>query len=408
MPVKAIYVQKVARLHLVINFLFMKVLPASASVLTLLTSTFLTFSPIKPVILKANPPRDAKIQVAILLDVSNSMDGLIDQAKAQLWNMVSIMGRVKCEDGNPKIEIALYEYGRSTNDVKEGYVKQIRSFTSDLDQLSQDLFKLTTNGGDEYCGHVIHTSLNELRWDSVSTNYKVIFIAGNEDFLQGDIVYTQSCTEAKRKGVIVNTIYCGDSTQGIREHWNLGGECGSGSYTYINQDAKREEIPTPYDSALFVLNNKLNGTYLSYGYKGAKNFEMQAGVDVINMGLSKPVAAQRVAVKANKQLYNNSSWDMVDAYHGDTTFIANVDMKTLPDSLKNKTRGDLMQLVTAKSNERTAIQKNIIALSSQRENYILAEKAKRSAATGKNTPTLETAIERIIRKQVKHYKMTVE
>ena len=34
-----------------------------------------------------------KIQVAILLDVSNSMDGLIEQAKAQLWNMVSVMGR---------------------------------------------------------------------------------------------------------------------------------------------------------------------------------------------------------------------------------------------------------------------------------------------------------------------------
>mgnify|MGYP003492397680 FL=1 len=31
----------------------------------------------------ANP----KIQAAILLDVSGSMDGLIEQAKAQLWNM---------------------------------------------------------------------------------------------------------------------------------------------------------------------------------------------------------------------------------------------------------------------------------------------------------------------------------
>ncbi len=135
-------------------------------------------------------PKEQKIQAAILLDVSGSMDGLIDQAKVQLWNMVSIMGRTKCEAGSPKIEIALYEYGRTTNDSKLGYVKQISAFTSDLDQLSKQLFALTTNGGEEYCGHVIYSSLNELNWDSSSADYKVIFIAGNEDFLQGDIQYT--------------------------------------------------------------------------------------------------------------------------------------------------------------------------------------------------------------------------
>src|SRR5437868_11792584 len=101
---------------------------------------------------------NSKIQVAILLDVSNSMDGLIDQAKAQLWNMVSVMGKAKCDDVTPQIEIALYEYGRTTNNEREGYVKQISGFTSDLDKLSQDLFNLKTLGGDEYCGHVIYTS----------------------------------------------------------------------------------------------------------------------------------------------------------------------------------------------------------------------------------------------------------
>src|SRR5678816_1278424 len=78
-----------------------------------------------------------KIQAAILLDVSSSMNGLIDQAKAQLWNMVSVMGRAKCNGVIPQIEIALYEYGRGNNDVKQGYVKQVSSFTTDFDQLSQ-------------------------------------------------------------------------------------------------------------------------------------------------------------------------------------------------------------------------------------------------------------------------------
>src|SRR5262245_29834843 len=147
-----------------------------------------------------------KIQAAILLDVSNSMDGLIEQAKSQLWNMVTVMGKAKCGDAVPRIEIALYEYGRDSNDPKTGYIKQISPFTADLDELSQNLFKLTTLGGSEYCGYVIHTSLDELKWDTSSQNYKVIFISGNEDFLQANISYTQACAEAKKKGVIVNTI----------------------------------------------------------------------------------------------------------------------------------------------------------------------------------------------------------
>src|SRR6185436_266716 len=103
-----------------------------------------------PVTHPVNP--NPKIQAAILLDVSNSMDGLIEQAKAQLWNMVSVMGKAQCNKLTPKIEIALYEYGRTTNSKADGYVKKISGFTGDLDLLSKNLFALTTNGGDEFCG----------------------------------------------------------------------------------------------------------------------------------------------------------------------------------------------------------------------------------------------------------------
>src|SRR6185436_108987 len=132
-----------------------------------------------------------KIQAAILLDVSNSMDGLIDQAKDQLWNMVNVLSKVTCDGNMPAIEIALYEYGRTDNDAKNGYVKQITPFTSDLDLLFKELIDLRTNGGAEYCGHVMYNSLTELNWDSLANSYKVIFISGNESFLQGDISFTK-------------------------------------------------------------------------------------------------------------------------------------------------------------------------------------------------------------------------
>lgn len=370
--------------------------------LVLLDITLPETKPAKSLIVVNKNP---KIQAAILLDVSNSMDGLIEQAKAQLWNMVSVMGKAKCNEVTPQIEIALYEYGRDSNDPKQGYIKQVSGFTSDLDKLSQDLFKLTTYGGSEYCGHVIYTSLNELQWDTAALNYKVIFISGNEDFLQGSVSYTKACAEAKAKGVIVNTIYCGSKEMGIREHWNLSGECGNGSFTNIDQNAKPDDIATPYDSTLFVLNSKLNNTYISYGVAGAGSYYRQAEMDKANYTLNKAAMAQRVAVKGKKELYQNSSWDLLDAAERDSTFIAKVDLKTLPDSLKNKTRVQLQQIVNEKNTERGLIQKDIAAISKQREGYIAAERAKKAAT---NNATLETEVERTIRQQAKRFNMIIQ
>jgi hypothetical protein len=358
---------------------------------------------------KKNTVVQPKIQAAILLDVSGSMDGLIEQAKAQLWNMVNTMGKARCDnDVSPKIEIALYEYGRTTNDVKAGYVKKINGFISDLDSLSQNLFSLKTNGGDEYCGQVIFSSLQELQWDASPDSYKVIFIAGNEDFLQGNLHYTKACTEAKNKGVIVNTIYCGDKMQGIKEHWNLAGECGNGSFTNINQNAREEEIPTPYDSLIYAWNGKLNGTYIAFGAGGKTYYAKQAQMDEANASMSKSAGLKRINTKSNGRVYNNAQWDLVDAKEKDGDgFLDKIDKKELPASLKNKSTEELKKIVDAKSKERSAIQTEIKTLNTQRDAYIAAEKAK-NATNKNNAATLETEVEKIIKEQAKRYRMVIQ
>ena len=383
----------------------MKVLPASATFFIVIVTAFIDPSIKKPRTNFTTTNANPKIQTAILIDVSGSMEGLIEQAKAQLWNMVTIMGKAKCDGVTPGIEIALYEYGRATNDRKTGFIKQLSPFTSDLDQLSQELFKLTTNGSENYCGQVIYTSLNELKWDTSSSSYKVIFISGNESFLQGTLPYIKACDLANKKGVIVNTIYCGDRLQGIQEHWDLAGECGNGSYTNINQDARIEDIPTPYDSTLVVLNGKLNGTYLWYGENGANAYNMQATVDQSNFSNNKSAGLKRANVKSNSKLYSNAQWDLIDASNADTTFYKKVDMKTLPDSLKNSSRDQLQKVISAKNSERVLIQNDIQKVSKQRSDFIATEKAKNG---GSNIATLESEVEKIIKQQVKRFNMKIE
>lgn len=352
-------------------------------------------------------PQPKKIQVLICLDVSGSMSGLIDQAKDQLWNMVNVLGKAKNNDVAPQIEIALYEYGRPGNGVNNGYVKRINGFTSDLDEVSKNLFALTIDGGDEYCGHVIYTAISELNWDTTSKSYKVLFIAGNEDFYQGGTSYTKACALASKKGVVVNTIYCGQRIQGIREHWNLGGECGQGSFTNIDQNITVADIATPYDSSLFVLNDKLNTTYVAYGSLGYANHSKQSEVDKLNYSKNKSAAIKRVTVKGKKGLYKNSTWDLVDAHADDSTIITKIDKKTLPDSLKTKSTAEIQKIVKTKQKQRGEIQKDIETINKQRQEYIVKEKSKTVAATS-NQQTLESEVEKIIKEQAKRYDLVIE
>ena len=72
-----------------------------------------------------------KIQVALLLDTSSSMEGLIDQAKSRLWNIVNTLTTLKYEGKTPDIEIALYEYGNSGLSEKSNYIRQITPLSTD-------------------------------------------------------------------------------------------------------------------------------------------------------------------------------------------------------------------------------------------------------------------------------------
>ena len=104
-----------------------------------------------------------QVQMAILLDTSSSMSGLIDQARIELWAIVNEFIFAKRNGMEPEVQVALYEYGKSSLSAKEGYIRMIVPFTTDLDKVSEELFALKTNGGQEYCGWVIKEATQALQ-----------------------------------------------------------------------------------------------------------------------------------------------------------------------------------------------------------------------------------------------------
>ncbi|MCK5400096.1 MAG: VWA domain-containing protein [Flavobacteriaceae bacterium] len=314
-------------------------------------------------------PSKQFIKVALLLDTSNSMDGLIDQAKAQLWEIVNELSYAKCNNQNPNLLIALYEYGNDGLSSSVGYIRQVLAFSDDLDDISKGLFSLTTNGGNEYCGQVIQTSLNQLNWGNNPDDLKLIFIAGNEPFTQGRIHYKDAAVNASEKGVTVNTIFCGDFNQGVSGFWKDGADLTHGDYMSINHNQATVHIASPYDDAILILNRKLNKTYVSYGYYGQEKIALQEVQDDNASNYSKANAVGRTISKSS-YLYKNSKWDLVDAIEMEEVVVEKLKETELPTELKGKSPEEIKAYIKIKSNEREGIQKKIQELNKQRRAYI--------------------------------------
>ncbi len=339
--------------------------------------------------------------LALLLDTSNSMDGLIEQAKSQLWRIVNELAAAKCDDGSrPEIRIALYEYGNDGLSTYDGYIRQVSPLTNDLDLISEKLFALTTNGGNEFCGQVIRTSVKELEWTTSNADLKMIFIAGNEPFTQGSVPYQTACSLAKEKGIVVNTIFCGGFDEGMNSSWKSGASLTGGSYMSINHNSKTVYIPTPYDDQIDALNERLNNTYIYYGTTGESKKRNQATQDSNAESYGKANKVER-AVSKSSGAYSNSSWDLVDADKKDDKAIEKAATENLPQEMRTMNVEQRKSYVKQKSDERAQIQSEIQKLNAQRKTY--QEQHKPAEA---NDASLDGTMIKSIRTQAKEKKLS--
>jgi hypothetical protein len=313
--------------------------------------------------------REPKIQLAILLDASSSMDGLIDQAKARLWNIVNTLTALRYNGEEPVIEIALYKYGHSDLAERDNYIKQLLAFTGDLDLLSEKLFSIKTYGGLEYCGAVIEHSVSNLQWCAHKNSMKLIFIAGNEPFNQGKINYIEAVVGARQKNIFINTIYCGNCEFGVRELWKDGADKGKGNYFCINSNEKISFIATPYDVMISEQNEALNKTYIYYGEYGQSGYMNQAKQDKNAQSVSGANYVER-AVSKSQTIYRNDSWDLVDKHKTESDFYKTVEKSTLPKEYQKLTDAQLKAILDAQVKQREEIQQNIAKLNKQRQEYI--------------------------------------
>lgn len=327
------------------------------------------------------PPSRKKIQLALILDTSNSMDGLIEQAKSQLWEVVMELSKARHDGDEPQFFLSLYEYGNSHLPANQGYLRQVVQLTTDLDQVSEALFSLTTNGGSEYCGTAIKRSLDELAWEDGDSDLKLIFIAGNEGFDQGSDPYAEVCHRAREKGIYVNTIFCGDYQQGIRVQWQNGAMMGGGKYMNLDHNHIQQIQSTPFDDQLLTLNQQLNATYVAYGKRGISSKSRQLKQDDNAQQYGSYNYANRIISKSSS-FYDNGSWDLVDASQGESFDLAQVEQKHLPKTMQEMSFAQQEAYIAQKRQERQRIKAEIAKVDQQRRAYLTNLKQSGKSAGG--------------------------
>jgi len=338
-----------------------------------------------------------KIQLAIILDTSNSMDGLIEQTRNQLWQLVNEFSTARQNGVTPILEIALFEFGNSGISRDRGYVRMLNGFTRELDAVSQGLFSLTTNGGDEYCGYAIETAVEQLQWSHSDSDIKTIFIAGNESFAQGPVAYQHAITLAARQGISINTIHAGTHQEGIADGWQAGAMLAGGDYLSIDANQQVVHIEAPQDARINELNAKLNETYVPYGSQGADKAQRQLEQDQLSSDISVGLLAKRAQSKASA-FYGNADWDLVDALKDGEVAeeqIAEMEEAALPEPMQGLSAQQKLDYLQQKQSERESIREEILELSETRASYVAEKKLEQAAAA----PSVSDALSGAIRKQ---------
>lgn len=351
----------------------------------------LEVAPAAAVAAAADTPR---IQIALLLDDSGSMGGLLEQARTRLWDIVGDLGNANRDGQKPVLEVALYRHG--------GPVRQIVEFTQDLDDLSDKLFKTTIQGnGSEHCGEAIQQSVDSLQWSEDPLDLKIIVVAGNEPFTQGPVNYVDACKAAMTKAIVVNTIHCGDWVTGMNQKWKDGADMTQGAYANINANQAVVHIPAPaHDKQLVKLNADFNDTFIAFGKQGAALQLRQKAQDDNAKNANAEVFANRAMCKGGAY-YSNAKWDLVDACKDLSIDLKTAKPEQLPENMRKMTVAEREAYVKGMQDKRTTLQKEIQKVTKERREFVdterkrLAEEAKK---TGKKTEqTLDLAIRKAVR-----------
>ena len=321
-----------------------------------------------------------KVELVFVLDTTGSMGGLIQAAKENIWSIATTMA---AGQPAPEISIGLVAY----RDRGDAYVTQVVDLSSDLDTMYAKLMDFQARGGGdgpEAVNDALYDAVHTISWSQDPQSYKVVFLVGDApphmDY-QDDVKYPQTLVTALERGIVINTIQCGDSSV-TRQQWQQIAQLSHGQHFQVAQAGSAVAITTPFDADIAMLSKKLDDTRLYYGSsedKEKQRLKLEA-TDKLHALASTESRARRAGFNASASGATNflGENELVDDVASGRIDLSDIAPEALPETMQAMSPKQQQALVSQTASKRDALQRQIKALASQREAFV-DEKVKASA-----------------------------
>ncbi|MCF8060259.1 MAG: hypothetical protein K9K67_13240 [Bacteriovoracaceae bacterium] len=376
----------------------------------------------------ANAPQ---ADIAILLDTSGSMQGLINQVRDGLWQTLNNLGRVTKDGLDANVRLALYEYGSGVVPEETGFIQLLTPLTTDHTLLAGKLFATEAKGGSEYSGLAISRATTDLKWGELTSDFKSIILAGNETLFQGPVDPFVATSEAVGKGIIVNTVFAGPETLSTGNGGGFGNGCafcplpttpnppvqtdpvpnsiflewkklatdGLGASLSIDSNQSLPYVESPFDGEIIKLTEAINTTFLPFGPNGQSEFERMINLDrqIRSSGAGTYMDWGSYQGGHFGQL-NQSTWDLVSASKVEGFDITLIKETDLPKDMQGESVFEKLEIIRTQRDKRDVLQGNIDALQVKRAEFV-AEVHRQNQTDGQKT--FADAIKGVIISQLK-------
>ncbi len=223
----------------------------------------------------------------------------------------------------------------------------------------------------------LHEAVTRMSWSKDPNVLKVVFLVGDYgphmDY-RNDVKYPDTCREAVRRLIVINTVQCGDVAE-TTPVWQQIARLSEGSYVALAQDGNMQAVSTPYDTDIADVSAEIGRTLIAYG-----RLERQAEV---REKAAKAEAAP-ASVAADRAVFNLASGgkaiqgvgDLVADLEAGAVDLAKVAKDDLPPEMQRMSLTEQRAYVQARQAERDALNARLVKLSQQRAAWLEKELAR--------------------------------
>lgn len=316
-------------------------------------------------------PAPPRIQVALLLDTSHSMDGSLPQIQAACWGAISKLKEAKRMGQGVRLEVALYQYGISNTPPGSAAFRLVLPFTVDFQLFSRKLTQLTSGEGNEYCGLVIQAASRDLQWSDEAGDLRQIMIAGNEAFDQGPVNYQDAASAAAHRGIVINSIFCGDPRAPEARQWQDAARLADGFSLVANPDSTDLiDTLTEKDSALIALGLAWEKTILPYLTDSGGGSGTQGKARSRFSGLDQ-LSAVQATIDLARSGFSHPQSDLVDAAAAGGLVLDSLRREDLPADMRSMNHSEMNSYILEKLQLRKELLGRINHLWLERESLLL-------------------------------------